>query len=322
MKTGKLVISLDFELMWGVQDVYSVKDYGQAIQRVQYILPKLIKKFNEHEVVATFATVGMLFAENKAELAQFLPTELPNYTDQSFSPYGSYLDSIDDSDENKDLHFGKKLIELLKKNPQHEIASHTFSHYYCLEQGQDAASFKADLMAAIKIAEHNDIQLQTIIFPRNQISQQYLDICKSNGIHCFRGTESVWFQRSTSFKQISLFKRAFRFLDTYINLSGSHLYDDAIRENEMIDLPSSRFLRPVNTQFPFLEKWKLNRIKDSMTKAARSGSIFHLWWHPHNFAKDMERSFDQLNSILEHYSKLNEAYGFESKTMASFINQS
>ena len=50
--------------------------------------------------------------------------------------------------------------------------------------------------------------------------------------------------------------------------------------------------------------------------AARSGSIFHLWWHPHNFGRDTNANLDFLSRLLAHYGELNDRFGMRSATMA------
>ena len=52
-----------------------------------------------------------------------------------------------------------------------------------------------------------------------------------------------------------------------------------------------------------------------MLFAAKNNMIYHLWWHPHNFAADVEENFLMLEKILQHYSKLNKQYNFTSLTM-------
>ena len=54
----------------------------------------------------------------------------------------------------------------------------------------------------------------------------------------------------------------------------------------MIDVPASRFLRPVRGAW--YESFQLDRIAGQMTAAAKSNKLFHLWWHPHNFGADPE----------------------------------
>ena len=64
-ENGKLVISLDFELLWGMRDKKTIETYGENILGVQQSIPKMIEIFNEYEINATFSTVGFLFAKKK-----------------------------------------------------------------------------------------------------------------------------------------------------------------------------------------------------------------------------------------------------------------
>ena len=52
-----------------------------------------------------------------------------------------------------------------------------------------------------------------------------------------------------------------------------------------------------------------------MTYAAKNNELFHLWWHPHNFGKDIETNMVFLMKILEHYKKLNVNYNMQSLNM-------
>ena len=65
---GKFVISLDFELMWGVRDKKTIESYGQNILGVREAIPAMLNAFDKYGINATFSTVGFLFAKNKKEL--------------------------------------------------------------------------------------------------------------------------------------------------------------------------------------------------------------------------------------------------------------
>ena len=86
-------ISIDFELFWGVRDVRTFKNYGDNIVGVRQAIPAMLKIFAEHQVHATWATVGFVTFENRKELMNYLPTELPGYVDPELDPY-PYLKSI------------------------------------------------------------------------------------------------------------------------------------------------------------------------------------------------------------------------------------
>ena len=68
----------------------------------------------------------------------YRPRIAPGYTDPNLDPYAEPVgrDETDDP-----LHFGSSLIERIAERGEHEIASHTWSHYYCMEPGATPAAF-------------------------------------------------------------------------------------------------------------------------------------------------------------------------------------
>src|SRR5215216_5449955 len=152
MKKSLFIVSLDFELLWGVRDKRTIENYGENIRGVRQAIPALLQMFDQYEINATFATVGFLFARNKKDIFHFKPLTLPQYSAEKYSPYANnYLDHIGDSEQDDIYHYAPSLIQMIKQYPSQEIASHTFSHYYCLENAS-LESFKSDMLAAKNIA--------------------------------------------------------------------------------------------------------------------------------------------------------------------------
>ncbi|RYY99685.1 MAG: polysaccharide deacetylase [Chitinophagaceae bacterium] len=322
MQFGKLVISLDFELYWGVRDTISLDMYRANILGEQTVIPRLLETFGKYDVRATFAVVGFLFFEKKEELLRHVPAQIPHYQDPAFSPYEGYFDGLGANWKEDPYHFCPHLIALIREQPQHELATHTYSHYYCLEPGQTAADFEADLGMAIEVAAREGIRFETLVFPRNQYNNDYLEVCRRHGINCVRSNESSWIYEPRNRKQETLMRRGLRLLDTYVPLSGNHAWDlRSIPPDLPVNVPSSAFLRPYLPQLAFLEKMRLARIKRSMTHAAQNGLVYHLWWHPHNFGIHQNENFAFLEEILKHYRHLHAVYGFESVTMGGVARE-
>jgi hypothetical protein len=61
-----------------------------------------------------------------------------------------------------------------------------------------------------------------------------------------------------------------------------------------------------------LDGLKLNRIKQGIRFAANRGSIYQLWWHPHNFGRYMDENFNFLEQALKFYRQLNQQGKIES----------
>lgn len=316
-ESGKFVISLDFEILWGVRDSFSIKNYSNHLTGVQTALPKLLDIFRKHKINSTVATVGLLFFETKKQLHEFLNFPQPQYINKSLSPYIKEVFEVGESAYEDIYHFAPDLINKIKKFPEHEIATHTFSHYYCLEEGQTIDDFREDIRAAVTIAAQNNIAIKSIVFPRNQFNDKYLQICEEFGISSVRGNEQSWMYKSRSGEKETNIRRAFRLIDTYINISGQHCYtDEYMGASYPYNIPSSRFLRQYKKKLSSFEGLRLNRIKKAMTHAAKNNLTYHLWWHPHNFGVNQDENFSFLEKILLHYDYLSRKYNFKSYTMA------
>lgn len=316
---GKFIVSLDFELMWGVRDVVGPAEYGDNIRGVHTALPAILDYFTKYDIKGTFAAVGFLFFEDKKNLLEYLPVQKPAYTDNNLSPYGNYMDAqVGQNFKEDPYHFGLHLIKKIKDTPGQEIGTHTFSHFYCLEPGQTAEGFRQDIAAAVAAAKRQDISITSIIFPRNQVNESYLGICAEMGIITYRSNEESWIYSARAGEKESLLRRCVRLTDTYLNISGHHCYSDEYMKTAgpLINIPSSRFLRPYTRKLGFLEGLRLRRIKNGMTHAAKNGLTYHIWWHPHNFGVSQDKNFLFLEKILQHYTHLHEKYNFSSHTMS------
>ncbi len=319
---GKFIISLDFEIMWGVRDLVTIQQYGDHLRGVHTAIPSMLRLFSKYNVNATFAAVGLLFFESKEQMMAALPEQRPQYTDANLSPYNGYMEQVGHSFETDPYHFGSHLVQQIQETPGQEVATHTFSHYYCLEKGQTPADFEADIAAAVQTAAARGIRIQSIVFPRNQYNKDYLAICSRYGITNIRGNEQSWLYEPRPFDKETLLRRACRLLDAYLNITGHHCYTDAqMTAARPYNIPASRFLRQYKPRLKALEWLRLRRIKRSMLYAAVNGQTYHLWWHPHNFGINQEKNIAFLEKILQYQQQLQQQYGFSSYTMGATANQ-
>ena len=58
-----------------------------------------------------------------------------------------------------------------------------------------------------------------------------------------------------------------------------------------------------------------------MKHAAKTGKVFHMWWHPHNIGTNQDINFNQLESLFKYYLFLKEKYGFLSCNMADMTDE-
>ncbi len=315
-------ISLDFELLWGVKDHRTIASYGKAILGGREAISNMLELFKEEQIHVTWATVGMLMPKDKEELLKHLPHLKPEYANSRLSNYKG-LEQVGADEKHDPYHFGNTILDRIIQTPYQEIASHTFSHYYCLEEGQSLEDFHADTDAFVRLCESLNIKPASVVFPRNQYNPSYIAVLKGKGFSSFRGNESHPLYTARSRKEESKLRRLLRLIDGYYNISGHHTYrlEELQKEKELLNIPSSRFLRPYRTALSFLEKRKVKRIKDSMTYAAKHGEIFHLWWHPHNFGTYPDHMMNQLREIIAHYKLLQQKFGMSSMTMKEITDQ-
>lgn len=308
-------VSLDFELHWGRFDKANIAGNEEYYIQARRAIPEILKLFKEFEIEATWATVGMLFAENLKEWTKYSPLEKPSYSCTQFSAY-SWLKNNPVQGE---FIFAPDLIQKILNVKGQEIGSHTFSHYYTFADGQTRNQYRQDLQAACRIAKEKfGIQLSSLVFPRNQINREYLDISKEEGFNAIRSNPADWYWQDTFWE--TLVKKIFRTGDAIAPLGQKSYYSLSAlqgKENLPLMLPASRFLRPYHPNFPLLNYLKLRRLKTEMTKAAQEGEIYHLWWHPHNHGRNLVESLKELKDLLHHFNQLRDRYGMISKNMRS-----
>lgn len=319
-----LIVSLDFELRWGIRDLPDEVAYRQHILAVREIIPGTLRLFREYDIHATWATVGMLLFDSKQELLKALPETRPTYDNSRLDPYAD-LDQVGANEKSDPLHFGRSLAAKICETPGQELASHTFSHYYCLESGQSPQQFHADMVASVEANRNlSGAAPRSIVFPRNQCSREYIDVCRELGVDVYRGTEPHWaYQAKAGSKFNTLPKRLTRLADTFLPIAGNQpvrtlRVDEG--QGDVRNVPSSRFFRP---RFPgAAEPLRIRRITTAMRDAIRSGHGFHLWWHPHNFGRDVAGNLASLKSVLDAFDALRRENDARTYTMTEFAEAS
>jgi hypothetical protein len=312
MSGGELVLSLDFELLWGMRDHATRESYGANILGGREAIPEMLDRFDRYGIQATWATVGALFCASREELMDALPAEelRPRYAQAVLSNY-RYLGEIGPDETRDPYYFGASLINQIAACPGQEIATHTMSHFYCLEEGASLESFAADLDAACRVAARRGVTLRSIVFPRNQYGSPHLEIVRQKGIQRYRGNPTAWAYRPAAAVGQTLPRRLLRLVDAHTGVLGPHLYQPG-GDN----VPASHFLRPRAARRAAFHDRHLSAIKRAMTQAARTGTGFHLWWHPHNFGAETAANLTGLNHIIAHFIQLRDEYGMVSRTMA------
>ncbi len=315
---GVFILSLDLEFYWGVHDVKSLARYKKTASLNRQAVVAILMLFREYSLHTTWAIVGAIFLSTKRQLTESMPKHLPNYVDRKFSPYAK-IDCIGETEAIDPSHFAESIVKQIIATPHQEIATHTFSHYYCLEAGQTAQSFRADLVAALNVAKQNGIDIKTVIFPRNQVNEAYFEICKELGIKNYRGNQPVVIYQYKPGDPKAFLYMILRVLDSYIRVTGTNSYDlKDIGVEPLHNVRGSHFLRPYGSTIPgfgIFERVRLRRIIRSMTEAACEGKVFHLWVHPDAMGPSQQKNMSFMRQILEHYLYLKKTYGMQNLTI-------
>ena len=313
LSNGIFTVSLDFELYWGVRDQRTIHEYEENLNGVENAIKRMLELFDKHEIHATWATVGFLFAKDVEELKTFAPQQKPGYVNKALSPY-NYIDQSDELETR--YHFASQLVEKIGQHNNQEIGTHTFSHYYCLEKGQTENQFSSDIAAAIDIAKSKGVSIESLVFPRNQCSTEYLSVLSAHEIKAYRGNEKSWLYKAVDNAEEKLIRRALRLLDAYLNLSGANSYSvKSINPVMPYNIPSSRFLRPISNRYSMFEGLRKRRIVNAIEHAAKNKEIFHLWWHPHNFGANTDNNIKYLDRVLSSFSDIRKTHGMKSLNM-------
>jgi peptidoglycan/xylan/chitin deacetylase (PgdA/CDA1 family) len=319
---GIVVFSLDFELHWGVHDVATVDEWRDRLLGARRAIPRLLNLMEDYEIAATWAVVGMLFARGREELDALSPEVRPAYVNPRRSPYGVSVGEDEGSDP---FHFAPSLIRQIADVPGQEIATHTFSHYYCLEEGQGKDAFEADLKSAIRAGCNLGIRPRSIVFPRNQVNRNYLDILADYGITSYRGVTPTWpYMAARERDTNTLGRRLGRLVDTYVPAFGRNCFTHGdVRTSEtsgVYNIPASVLIRSYLPSKKALEPLRSWRIRSEIERAARHRRIVHLWTHPHNFGVHIDENINFIKEIFKTICKCRKEYGMISRSMSGVIN--
>ena len=315
--SGKFITSLDFELFWGVQDSRTKEDYRENILGGRKAILELLNLFEKYCIHATWATVGFLFAKDEEEARRYFPQEdrMPTYAIPERSAYRCFEGDAGNEAE-RDSFYTPEVIAQIADVSGQEIGSHTFSHYYCREEGQTVEQFEADMLAAKQIAKDKGYDLTSVILPRNQCEPEYTKVLQKLGFTAYRDEENDWIHEKVKIRSLM---RLLRLADVYLPLTGQGGYIPK-NENGIWNLVGSRMYKPYFKKLAFLEKLKIHRIKKQMLHAAKKGLTFHFWWHPHNVGTRTELHLKQLEEVFCYYDKLRQKYGMESVNMREVVD--
>lgn len=319
-QNGILLISLDFEMFWGIADISDYREKKTLIENVYKVVPRILELFEKYGIHATWATVGALMCETKKEFFDAIPTPFAPQTERLLLKLGLVNDQSPMSCPDTML-FAPQLVEMVSSTIGQEIGTHTFSHFYCDDSSSDPTQFAAELKAAATISNTKGYGFCSAVFPRNQVSEPYTKEIDKSTIKCYRGVERGWIAKLK--KKWEPLGVLFWYIDNYIPLQRTCSYkpSEAIQGEKAINLYNSRFFKPFRPKYKYAETLKIWRYKREMKHAAKNGEIYHIYWHPHNFAENSDINFEQIDKLLSFYTLLRDEYGMKTMNMREVCHE-
>ena len=285
-----LVISLDFELRWGVLDkVYEDADaYRDNLISVHENVPWILELFNSRGIHATWATVGALACDNWDEFEAVRPSMLPAYKNKKME-YVNEINKIVDP-EGK-LYFAPDLVQKIIETPGQELGTHTFGHIYATEPDVTYEQLLADLHTCKSFLKKKFSYTPTsLVYPRNQVIYEER-LLEEKVVECYRGNEDVDYLSAENQRGKKLFNRVKILLDA-INPFSSHAYEfgsitkNNIKSSAMFRIYLSGILRRMHLA---KLKYSISRLKDD--------EVYHIWFHPHNLGTCQKRKNDFIDFV-------------------------
>ena len=301
-----VVLSFDFEMRWGVHHLYGLEidAYRENLENCRPAVLGMLTFLEERGLRATWATVGALGLNSWDEYFTLAPPP-PRYINSIFAIKRKYAE-IDPAGK---LHFAPDLITKIINTKGQELGSHSFSHILFGEPGVTANDLLVDLTAVNNLFLNKFGKEPTsLVYPCNQY--KFTDLLSQVGIKQWRGPEIGWFFDCNSQKENTLLPRALRLVDS-VNPFSSR---DSYPEGEM--LRASLFVR-----FTLPEPlWSLHLavIKNELSNL-KSGSVIHLWWHPHNLGFNLSQRLKRASQLFDLIAELCQRSKLVSKNMSDFL---
>jgi peptidoglycan/xylan/chitin deacetylase (PgdA/CDA1 family) len=285
---GTIVVSIDAELAWGFHDLDPVP--SERVRNARSGWRRLLELLEEFEIPATWAVVGHLFLEECDGVHADHPSA-PGWFDRD--PGGTFPDDED--------WYGPDLIEAVRTSSVgHEIGSHTFSH---VEFGKAYATEEiaaAELERSVELASRAGIDLDSLVFPRNDVG--HLDLLADHGFVCYRGrAPDRWFD--------GRLRKPGKLLAYTVGRNPPPLVTPTVDEHGLVDVPASLYLFSLEGLAGTVSSAVrgdpvLRQARLGIDEAIQSDEMFHLWLHPNNIlgpgdAERLERVFGYVRERVD-----------------------
>lgn len=314
MRHPTFVLSLDTELLWGSFDHTPTRKWALRHGDTRAVISDILGLLDEFAIPATWALVGHLFLSScvRDSDGQAHP-ELPR---PQFAWHPSDWLGLDPCTDRiqEPWWYGSDIVDaILGAKVKHEIGCHSFSHIVFGDPGCSEECAKADLQACNEVANHWGIRLRSFVFPRNV--EGHHDLLRSAGFCCFRGAALSWYANLPG-----ILRRAGHYIDQALAISPPVSTPWELQPG-LWNIPASALLLHrggIRRLIPLSSR--ITKAHRGMSKAVRTGKVFHLWFHPFNLCSDRNRMTEVLASILTSAADLREKGLLQILTMGNLVD--
>jgi peptidoglycan/xylan/chitin deacetylase (PgdA/CDA1 family) len=312
---GAFTLSLDFELIWGTLDLFGPDGFREAcrIER-EVVVDRLLRLFVEFDVQATWCVLGHLFLGECHPVGGAKHPEIvpPRH---AWAPPDWFAHDPCSDEQRAPEFYGRSLVERIRSCPvPQEIGCHSFSHVIFGDPGCPEATAESEVAACVRLAREMGVELKSFAFPRNRVG--HLPVLARHGFRSYRGAGETWYEREETPGPWGRLAHLWDVLraaapPTVVPRQDAH---------GLWDIPGSMIYFPMHGVRRFVPvSRRVRRACKGLEEAARTGRVFHLWFHPTNMAYGSEKMFAGLRAILDRVSQLRREGRLVVATMADLV---
>lgn len=258
-KHGRLVISFDVELAWGVIESqrWLQRQADGVYVRTRSTTRELLKAFDTYDIQATFAIVGGLLETPGKWTLDHLPEKARDRTWRALR-----------EGETSSFH-GRDMIDMIAQaRIRHPIASHSYSHTRFLHPGVTSEFVREDLRHYWRVLPEELNAVPALVFPQNE--EGYYPEVRNNGFRAVRGRDP---EPDGRYHWQRMLKSVFSTppLSEITDVGGG-----LIRSTGSVKFISGRRRRLMLVE---------RQAQLGLDRAVRESGTLHVWNHPYNFAE-------------------------------------
>ena len=287
-KMKDIIITLDYELRWGMDIIYgdSSNKFSSHIKNTPAVIKEMISLFNKYEIKSTWASVVAISLDSWDEYYEVLK----EYNIDPLRNHFGHTLKFHNIENYKDNYFSKDSFNSIINSENAEIGSHSFRHIYFGENSYQKEDFILDNKICSDILENKfNIKKYCYVFPRNQIV--YKNFLDKHTISGYREIPSTYgYKNTTSATNNKKLVRASRTVNDIFPLTTK---------------PSKKYnffsIGDVHIRFNLPEilwKTQLLKIKLMLQNKSSDNCSLHLWWHPHNVSISPIKNLQRLEQLL------------------------